>query len=59
MIAAVAVLGLPVFGIPVTHDDDADRAIRAAFALRDRVARLNAGGRFQVEFRIGGIPVPW
>ncbi len=44
---------MAVFGIPVTHDDDADRAVRAAFALRDRVARLNAGGRFEVEFRIG------
>src|SRR5579859_7560945 len=43
---------MAVFGIPQTHDDDADRAVRAAFALRDRVAALNAGGRFALELRI-------
>jgi predicted ATPase len=42
-----------VFGIPQTHDDDADRAVRAAFALRDRVAALNADGRFALQLRIG------
>jgi class 3 adenylate cyclase/tetratricopeptide (TPR) repeat protein len=44
---------MAVFGIPQTHDDDADRAVRAAFALRDRVAALNADGRFALELRIG------
>ena len=44
---------MAVFGIPHTHDDDADRAVRAAFALRDRIAALNAGGRFALELRIG------
>ncbi len=34
-----AVLG--VFGIPVVHEDDALRAVRAAVELRDQLARLN------------------
>lgn len=37
-----AVLG--VFGIPIAHDDDALRGVRAASAIVDRVARL--GSRF-------------
>jgi class 3 adenylate cyclase/tetratricopeptide (TPR) repeat protein len=44
---------MAIFGIPQTHDDDADRAVRAAFALRDRIAALNADGRFALELRIG------
>ena len=44
---------MAVFGIPQTHDDDADRAVRAAFALRDRIAARNADGRFALELRIG------
>jgi class 3 adenylate cyclase/tetratricopeptide (TPR) repeat protein len=30
-----------VFGAPVSHEDDPERAVRAAFAVRDAVARLN------------------
>ena len=44
---------LAVFGIPSTHDDDADRAVRAAFALRERITALNAHNRFALELRIG------
>jgi class 3 adenylate cyclase/tetratricopeptide (TPR) repeat protein len=44
---------MAVFGIPVTHDDDADRAVRAAFAVRDRIAVANRDGRFALELRIG------
>jgi class 3 adenylate cyclase/tetratricopeptide (TPR) repeat protein len=44
---------MAVFGIPQTHDDDADRAVRAAFVLRERIAALNVGGRFALELRIG------
>lgn len=44
---------MAIFGIPQAHDDDADRAVRAAFALRDRIAALNADGRFALELRIG------
>ena len=44
---------MAVFGTPVAHDDDADRAVRAAFALRERIGALNATGRFALELRIG------
>ncbi|HEX6061297.1 MAG TPA: adenylate/guanylate cyclase domain-containing protein [Candidatus Limnocylindria bacterium] len=42
-----------IFGVPKAHDDDADRGVRAAFALRDRIAALNADNRFALELRIG------
>jgi class 3 adenylate cyclase/tetratricopeptide (TPR) repeat protein len=32
---------LAVFGAPVTHEDDAERALRAALAMRERVAQLS------------------
>ena len=32
-----------VFGAPVAHEDDPERAVRAAFAVHDAVARLNDG----------------
>ena len=43
---------MAVFGVPTAHDDDADRAVRAAFALRDRVADLAREG-VPFEVRIG------
>jgi class 3 adenylate cyclase/tetratricopeptide (TPR) repeat protein len=32
---------MALFGAPVAHEDDPERAVRAAFALRDAVAQLN------------------
>ena len=44
---------MAVFGVPRAQEDDAERAIRAAFALRERVARLNDGSRIRLELRVG------
>lgn len=44
---------MAVFGVPRAQEDDAERAVRAAFALRDRVARLNDESRIQLELRVG------
>ncbi len=44
---------MAVFGVPRAHDDDADRAVRAAFALREGVAALNQSRRLAFALRIG------
>jgi DNA-binding SARP family transcriptional activator/Tfp pilus assembly protein PilF len=45
---------MAVFGAPATHEDDAERAVRAAFAVRDAIAALSEGDpSFAVETRIG------
>ena len=41
---------LAVFGVPVLHEDDPDRAVRAALAIREHVRELNA--------RSEGLPFP-
>jgi class 3 adenylate cyclase/tetratricopeptide (TPR) repeat protein len=43
---------MAVFGIPRAHDDDAERAVRAAFAL-SRIATLNDSSQVPLELRIG------
>jgi class 3 adenylate cyclase/tetratricopeptide (TPR) repeat protein len=47
-----AVVG--VFGAPVAHEDDQERAVRAALAIQDAIAELNEGDpRLELEVRIG------
>jgi len=44
-----AVMG--VFGAPVAHGDDPERAVRAALAIRDGVAELS-GGAFELDLQV-------
>jgi class 3 adenylate cyclase/DNA-binding SARP family transcriptional activator/tetratricopeptide (TPR) repeat protein len=45
---------MALFGAPVAYGDDPERAVRAAFAVRDAVVDLNAAGaEFQLDVRIG------
>jgi len=47
-----AVVGL--FGAPVAHEDDPERAVRAAFAIHDAIADLNAEDpSLALEVRVG------
>ncbi len=41
---------MAVFGVPVAHEDDAVRAVRASFDMRERVAELNE--RFDERFGV-------
>lgn len=44
---------MAVFGVPVTHEDDADRAVRAAIAIGGAVTEMNRVGSMPIELRIG------
>src|ERR671923_1914272 len=47
-----AVVG--VFGAPVAHEDDPERAVRAALAIQDAIAELNESDpALELEVRIG------
>lgn len=43
-----------IFGAPVAHEDDPERGVRAAFAVREAMAELNAANpEFDLRIRIG------
>jgi class 3 adenylate cyclase len=42
-----------VFGLPVSHEDDALRAVRAGIEMQARLAGLNAGSTIPLAARIG------
>ena len=42
-----------IFGAPVAHEDDPERAVRTAFAMRDAVGELNDGSDVDLHLRIG------
>lgn len=44
---------MAVFGLPNAHEDDADRAVRAAVAMQRRMAELNAQGGHNLRMRVG------
>ena len=43
---------MALFGAPVAHEDDPERAVRAALAIQDAVADLRAGG-VDLHVRVG------
>ena len=44
---------MAVWGVPVAHEDDAERAVRAGLELVAAVAALGAGGRCARVWRRG------
>jgi class 3 adenylate cyclase/tetratricopeptide (TPR) repeat protein len=44
---------MALFGLPFAHEDDADRAVRAAVAMQRRMADLNASSGVDLHIRVG------
>jgi class 3 adenylate cyclase/tetratricopeptide (TPR) repeat protein len=44
---------MAVFGLPVAHEDDPERAVRAALAMQGRMGALNAALAADLRLRIG------
>ena len=45
---------MAIFGAPLAHEDDPERAVRAAIAIRDAIAEMNAAdSRLGLSLRIG------
>jgi len=44
---------MAVFGVPEAHEDDAERAVRAAFAIRRAMAERNSRSRLPLQMRYG------
>src|SRR6187431_3825258 len=49
---------MAVFGAPVTHEDDPERAVRAALAIRDAIRDEDAGLQVRIAVNTGGTRLP-
>src|SRR5215210_1557865 len=43
---------MALFGAPVAHEDDAERAVRAGLGMQDAMAEINAGLPAEVDFEL-------
>ena len=44
---------IALFGAPVAHEDDAERAVRAALRMQETLARLRNERRIDAQLRVG------